>query len=60
VIRITTELRQPRLPHAECPRGLCRCHWDLATRDRTTMRRYLRRHATAETRPASSAPSSSR
>jgi hypothetical protein len=58
VIRITAELRQPRLPHAECPKGLCRCHWDLATRDRTTMRRYLRRRPAAETRPASSRASS--
>ena len=30
IFRISTELRQPRLPHADCPRGLCRCHWDLA------------------------------
>ncbi|HEY2887005.1 MAG TPA: hypothetical protein VGJ17_00175 [Candidatus Limnocylindrales bacterium] len=56
VIRITSELRQPRLPHAECPRGLCRCHWDLATRDRTTMRRYLRRRPATETRATSSGP----
>lgn len=50
IARISTELRRPRLPHAGCPRGLCRCHWDLAARDRSTMRRYLRRRPTSETR----------
>jgi hypothetical protein len=54
VVKITTELRTPRLPHAGCPRGLCRCHWDLATRDRLTMRRYLRRRPTADLRLAQS------
>jgi hypothetical protein len=44
IFRIATELRAPRLPHEACPRGLCRCRWDLAARDRTAMRRYLRRH----------------
>ena len=48
IFRISAELRQPRLPHAGCPRGLCRCHWDLAARDRTAMRRYLRRRPGAE------------
>jgi len=43
IFRITTELRTPRLPHAGCPKGLCRCHWDLAARDRRTIRRYLQR-----------------
>jgi len=52
IFRISTELRQPRLPHAGCPRGLCRCHWDLAARDRTTMRRYLRRRPAGENRPS--------
>ena len=28
-LRITAELRVPRLPHEGCPRGLCRCRWDL-------------------------------
>ncbi|MGH2511146.1 MAG: hypothetical protein ACRDGQ_00520, partial [Candidatus Limnocylindrales bacterium] len=50
IVRISTELRRPRLPHAGCPRGLCRCHWDLAARDRSTMRRYLRRRPTGEMR----------
>ncbi len=44
IFRIATELRAPRLPHEACPRGLCRCRWDLAARDRTAIRRYLRRH----------------
>lgn len=43
IFRITTELRTPRLPHVGCPKGLCRCHWDLAARDRRTIRRYLQR-----------------
>ncbi len=60
VIRITSELRQPRLPHADCPKGLCRCHWDLATRDRTTMRRYLRRRPVTETQATSTGPASVR
>ncbi|MGZ6328975.1 MAG: hypothetical protein ACXWN2_09755, partial [Candidatus Limnocylindrales bacterium] len=43
ILRITSELRTLRLPHGECPKGLCRCHWDLAARDRRTIRRYLQR-----------------
>ena len=43
IFRITSELRAPRLPHVDCPKGLCRCHWDLAARDRRTIRRYLQR-----------------
>ena len=54
VVKIAMELRAPRLPHAGCPRGLCRCHWDLATKDRLTMRRYLRRRPAAELRLAQS------
>lgn len=27
---IAAELRTPRLPHAECPKGLCGCDWFLA------------------------------
>ena len=27
---IATELRAPRLPHADCPKGLCGCDWFLA------------------------------
>ncbi len=42
VLRISAELRAPRLPHDGCPKGLCRCRWALAT-PRTTVQRYLRR-----------------
>ncbi len=60
VTRIAAELRQPRLPHAGCPRGLCRCHWDLAARDRTTIRRYLRRRSPSESRVTLTEPSPAR
>ena len=43
VSRIAVELRTPRLPHDGCPRGLCRCRWDLGARNRSTVQRYLRR-----------------
>jgi hypothetical protein len=43
VFAIAVELQAPRLPHAGCPWGLCRCRWDLAAHDRTTVQRYLRR-----------------
>ncbi len=46
--RIASELRTPRLPHAGCPRGLCRCDWFLAVRDQSMVRRNLRRRARAE------------
>ena len=54
IARISTELRTPRLPHAGCTKGLCRCRWDLATRDRQTLRRYLRRRPGPH--PASTSP----
>ena len=57
--RIAHELRTPRLPHEGCPRVFCRCRWDLAARDRTTMRRYLRRRPRAGTRAATSPPAPS-
>ena len=60
IVRITQELRTPRLPHVECPRGLCRCHWDLPTRARMTMRRYLRRRPGAEPRVADAVPAADR
>ena len=50
IARISNELRVPRLPHDGCPRGLCRCRWELAERDRTTVRRYLRRRPRTESR----------
>ena len=46
--RIASELRTPRLPHAGCPKGLCRCDWYLAVRDQTMVRRHLRRRARAD------------
>ena len=48
VVRIVQELRAPRLPHAGCPKGLCRCHWDLPARDRLTIARYLQRRPGSE------------
>jgi hypothetical protein len=56
IFRIATELRTPRLPHVGCPRGLCRCAWDLAARDRSTMRRYLRRRPRMESSAAPGDP----
>lgn len=49
---IAKELAAPRLPHVSCPKGLCRCGWDLAARDRDAILRYLRRHP----RPSRSTP----
>jgi hypothetical protein len=43
VFAIAKELAAPRLPHEGCPRGLCRCRWDLSNRDRELVLRYLRR-----------------
>jgi hypothetical protein len=51
ILRITAELRVPRLPHEGCPKGLCRCRWDLPAPYRTTVRRYLLRRARADTAP---------
>jgi hypothetical protein len=45
--RISAELREPRLPHADCPRGLCACRWRLSDRDRANLERLLRRGARA-------------
>lgn len=56
ISRISIELRVPRLPHGGCPRGLCRCRWELAERDRTTMRRYLRRRPRTESRGSPGQP----
>ena len=30
VFRIAAELREPRLPHPDCPKGLCACEWWVA------------------------------
>jgi hypothetical protein len=48
--RINQELLAPRLPHPGCPKGLCRCRWDLTARDRTILRRYQRRPVRANPR----------
>lgn len=48
LFKVAVELRQPRLPHGECPRGLCRCDWFLAVRDQSLVRRQLRRRARTE------------
>jgi hypothetical protein len=56
ISRIGHELRVPRLPHEGCPKGLCRCRWDIAERDRTTMRRYLKRRPRTESRTAADDP----
>lgn len=48
LVRIAQELRAARLPHAGCPKGLCRCRWDLAARDRMTISRYLQRRPGVE------------
>lgn len=55
ILRITAELRVPRLPHEGCPKGLCRCRWDLPARYQTTVRRYLLRRARADTAPGTGA-----
>ena len=44
IVRIAEELRTPTLPHADCTKGLCRCRWSLADRDRTIVSGLLRRH----------------
>jgi hypothetical protein len=59
IFPIAAELQAPRLPHAGCPRGLCRCRWDLAVRDRTTVQRYLRRRPRPGSRDARSESSPS-
>ena len=56
IFRIAHQMRVPRLPHEGCPRGLCRCGWDLAARDRTTMRRYLRRRSGTDPQAAPDEP----
>ena len=50
ILRISVELRESRLPHEGCPRGLCRCAWALAARDRTAIREYIRRGPRTELR----------
>ena len=49
VFRISAELKAGRLPHAGCKRGLCRCRWALAQKDKSLVARYLRRRPRTET-----------
>ena len=43
MVRISDELRVPTLPHETCERGLCRCRWYLAARDRAIVTDLLKR-----------------
>jgi hypothetical protein len=56
IFRIATEQRRPRLPHEGCPKGLCRCAWDLAARDRSTIRRYVKGRPRPESRTKAMEP----
>jgi hypothetical protein len=42
---IAAELKAPRLPHADCPKGLCGCDWWMATAAPKTRRRRPSRPA---------------
>jgi hypothetical protein len=42
VFRISDELRTPRLPHADCPKGLCGCDWWIGVLERKRRRRRSR------------------
>ena len=55
VFRIVDELRNPRLPHPGCPRGLCPCDWWPAIPNPAAKRR--RRRSAPVTQPAADAPS---
>ena len=50
IVRISAELREPSLPHEACPKGLCGCRWDLPTRHRATVQRYVRRRSGVDSR----------
>lgn len=64
IFRIADELRTPRLPHAECPRGLCGCDWWPALRKPALKSRRRRAstsaasHRGGATEPAERAPGS--
>ena len=47
IYRINAELHEARLPHADCPNGLCGCRWRLSDRDRANLERLLRGGARA-------------
>lgn len=50
--RISAELRRPRLPHPDCPRGLCDCDWFVAVAPAKPARRRRRSTAPAGIAPA--------
>ncbi len=52
IAQITKELAAPQMPHQGCPKVFCRCTWDLATRDRELVLRYLRRRPRPAARSA--------
>ncbi len=54
IFRIAAELRTPRLPHAGCPRGLCKCDWWPAL---TGAPKKPRRRAPASSQSADGVPS---
>ncbi|HEY6569449.1 MAG TPA: hypothetical protein VIZ22_04125 [Candidatus Limnocylindrales bacterium] len=54
--KIADELRTPRLPHEDCPRGLCSCEWWMSVV--APPRRRRRRSATPAPSPAAIAPPS--
>lgn len=51
IFKIADELRTPRLPHADCPRGLCACDWWPVMRKPVTKRRRRRAAAAAPAAP---------
>lgn len=52
IFRVAEELRAPRLPHPDCPRGLCACDWWPAVRKAPAKR--VRRPAAPATPAAAS------
>ena len=48
VVRISIELRAQHLPHLDCPRGFCRCHWVVPAKHIESIRKLGRRHARSE------------
>ena len=37
IVRISVERKEPSLPHADCPVGLCGCRWELRERRRAAV-----------------------
>ena len=56
IFPIAAELRQPRLPHAGCPKGLCGCQWWLATPEPKSSRGKRRRRSVPSGSPATASP----